>query len=287
MNKTKRLRKMIEGRGIIVLPGIYDCLSARIAEKTGFEAVFTSGFGISASKLGLPDYGLITASEMIESVQKITDSVDIPVVADIDTGYGNPLNVIRTVEQIISAGVSGIILEDQLWPKKCGHMEGKKVITSAEHVEKIKAAREAAGKEDLLIIARTDCRAELGLDEAIRRGHEYEQAGADVIFIEAPQSAQELRKIVNSFAGTPLFANMVEGGKTPILTADELEDLGFKIVVYPVSGLFAAANAIGSCFNFLKENRTTIGFENNLSFSDFEKIIDLQKYSKLEKKYIS
>jgi methylisocitrate lyase len=287
VNRTKRLRKLIVDQGIIVLPGIYDCLSAKIAETTGFQAVFTSGFGISASRLGMPDYGLITASEMIESVQKITGSVDIPVVADIDTGYGNPLNVIRTVEQIIKAGVSGIILEDQQWPKKCGHMEGKKVISSTEHAQKIKAAREAAGENDLLIIARTDCRAELGLDEAIRRGHEYERAGADVIFIEAPQSAQELQEIVDSFAGIPLFANMVEGGKTPILTADELQDLGFKIVVYPVSGLFAAANAIISCFNFLKENRTTIGFKNDLSFRDFEKLIDLQKYSKLEKKYIS
>ena len=224
---------------------------------------------------------------MIESVDRITESVDIPVVADIDTGYGNPLNVIRTVKQVIKAGVSGVILEDQLWPKKCGHMEGKKVISSAEHCEKIKAAREASHNTDLLIIARTDCRAELGLCEAIRRGHEYSQAGADVIFIEAPQSEQELREIVNSFPGIPLFANMVEGGKTPILTADELADLGFKIVVYPVSGLFAAANAIVTCFNYLKENRTTIGFKNDLSFKEFEELIDLQKYNDLEKKYIS
>lgn len=287
MNRTRILRKMIEDKGIIVLPGIYDCLSARIAQRAGFEAVFTSGFGISASRLGMPDYGLITASEMIDSASNIARSVNVAVVADIDTGYGNPLNVIRTVRQIIDAGVSGIILEDQQWPKKCGHMEDKKVISSAEHCEKIRAAREAADKNDLIIIARTDSRAPLGLDEAIKRGQDYEDAGADVIFIEAPQSTGELEKIVKAFPQTPLFANMVEGGKTPLLTADELEDLGFKIVVYPVAGLFAAVNAMASCFDFLKQNSTTIGFGNNFSFSDFNTLIDLERYRKTGKKYKS
>ncbi len=286
VRKTKRLRQMIEGDEILVLPGVYDCLSAKIAQTTGFGAVFTSGFGISAVRLGLPDYGLITASEMMESVKNIVSSVSIPVVADMDTGYGNPINVIRTVEQALAAGVSGIILEDQQWPKKCGHMEGKKVLSCSEHVQKIKAARQTAGK-DLVIVARTDSRAELGLDEAIKRGHEYKDAGADVIFIEAPRSIDEMKEIVKSFAGTPLFANMVEGGKTPILRADELNLMGFKIVVYPVSGLFAAVNSVKSCFKYLKDNKTTIGYENDYSFGDFEKLIDLSKYKDIEKNYIS
>ncbi len=286
VSKTKKLREMIDGDKIVVLPGVYDCLSAKIAQTTGFEAVFTSGFGISAARLGLPDYGLITASEMIESVKNIVTSVSIPVVADMDTGYGNPINVIRTVEQALAAGVSGVILEDQQWPKKCGHMEGKKVISCSEHVQKIKAARQSVGN-DLIIIARTDSRAELGLDEAIKRGKEYRSAGADVVFIEAPGSIDEMKEIVKSFPDTPLFANMVEGGKTPILTADELNSMGFKIVVYPVSGLFAAVNSVKSCFKYLKENKTTKGYENDYSFSDFEKLIDLSKYKEIENKYIS
>ncbi|NIP39406.1 MAG: isocitrate lyase/PEP mutase family protein [Candidatus Dadabacteria bacterium] len=286
MNKTLKLRQMLKGDGIIVLPGIYDCLSAKIAKQAGFEAVFTSGFGISAVKLGMPDYGLITASEMMESLENIAKSVNIPVVADMDTGYGNPLNVTRTVAQAVKAGVAGVILEDQQWPKKCGHMEGKRVIPAADHVQKIKAAREAGGS-DLLIIARTDSRAELGLDEAIKRGHEYKAAGADVIFIEAPQSLEELGQIVNSFPDVPLVANMVEGGKTPIMTADKLGDLGFKIVVYPVSGLFAAASSVMTCFKYLKENKTTQGYKNDFSFSDFEKLIDLPKYKEIESKFSS
>ncbi len=284
VDNAKRLRMIIGREGTIVLPGVYDCLSAKIAERAGFEAVFTSGFGISAVRLGVPDYGLITAKEMLESVENIVKSVNIPVVADMDTGYGNPLNVVRTVEQAAGAGVAGIILEDQQWPKKCGHMDGKKVISSTEHVQKLKAARQAGGK-DLIIVARTDSRSEHGLDEAINRGHEYEDAGADVIFIEAPRSLEELEKIAGSFPNTPLFANMVEGGKTPILKADKLCELGFKIVVYPVSGIFSAASSIGLCFNYLKENKTTIGFNNEFGFGDFEQLIDLEKYKELEKKY--
>lgn len=287
MNTAYKLRKMIESDEVIVVPGVYDCISAKVAQKAGFDAVFTSGFGISASRLGMPDYGLITASEMLESAKSISSAVSIPVVADMDTGYGNPLNVIRTAEQAVSAGVAGIILEDQQWPKKCGHMEGKKVIACEDHVQKIKAARDASEGSDLVIIARTDSRSEYGIDEAIRRAKEYRDAGADVIFVEAPQSIEELKKVAGELADVPLFANMVEGGKTPVLSADDLKELGYKIVVYPLSGLFSAVNQMISCFDYLKKNRTTIGYENDYSFEDFEQLIELNKFKQLEQKYKS
>ncbi len=287
MDSINKLSDLIKKDEIIVLPGVYDVLSAKIAEKSGFEALFTSGFGMSATQLGMPDYGLMTATEVISVVEKITSSVDIDVVADIDTGYGNPLNVIRTVNELINKGVSGIILEDQQWPKKCGHMEGKSVISVNEHVEKIKAARQIAGKRDLIIVGRTDARAVLGLDEAIKRGHAYKDAGADIIFIEAPESKQEMIEIGRSFKNTPLFANMVEGGKTPVLEAAELKEIGFNIVVYPLCGLYAYASSVISCFKYLYENKTTVGYGNQFSFSDFEKIIDTEIYREMDNKYRS
>ena len=287
MNRTSKLRKLIEDPGIIVVPGVYDCISAICAEAAGFNVLFTSGFGISATQLGMPDYGLLTSTEMIASVDKIINAVKIPVVADIDTGYGNPLNVTRTIKDLISRGVSGVILEDQQWPKKCGHLEGKSIIAVEEHIQKIKAARDAAAGNDMIIIGRTDARAVSGLEDAIKRGHEYRRAGADIIFIEAPKSKDEMREIAISFKGTPLFANMVEGGKTPLMSANELEDIGFKIAVYPVSGLFASTRALTLCFKYLMENKTTLGFESDFSFKEFEKFIDIDKYKLFEKKYIS
>jgi methylisocitrate lyase len=285
MNSLRKLRDMIAEDDIIVLPGVYDVLSAIIAEKTGFEAIFTSGFGIAATQLGMPDYGLMTATEVIYIVEKITNSIEIDVVVDIDTGYGNPLNVMRTVNELLNKGVSGIILEDQQWPKRCGHLNGKSVISVTEHVEKIKAARETAGQRDLIIVGRTDARAVIGLDEAIRRGHAYREAGADIIFIEAPQSKDELIEIGRAFSDTPLFVNMVEGGKTPILESSELKDMGYKVAVYPLTGLFASTNSIISCFDHLKKYKTTLGYRNEFGFSDFEKIIDMAKYRKMDMKF--
>lgn len=285
MTKAYKLREVLKRSGILVLPGVYDCIGANIAERLGFEIVFTSGFGISGSTLGNPDFGFLTATEMLWSVGRIARSVNIPVVADIDTGYGNPLNVIRTVTELIQAGAAGMILEDQEWPKKCGHFEGKRVITMAEHVEKIHAAVHARGDSGLVIIGRTDARSPLGLDEAMRRGRAYFEAGADVVFIEAPQSVEELKKVAQAFPDAPLFANMIEGGKTPFLTARELEELGYKIVVFPLSGLFSATKAMETCFRHLKEKGTTSGFEYLVNFKDFEQIIDVDKYRELEKKF--
>lgn len=285
MTQGERLREILKQPGILVLPGVYDCIGAKLIEKLGFSVVFTSGFGISASTLGRPDYGFLTATEVLWSVGRIAESVSIPLVADIDTGYGNPLNVIRTVTEVVRMGVAGIILEDQEWPKKCGHFEGKRVIPMEEHVEKIRAAAYARGDSGLIIIGRTDARAPLGLDEAIRRGRSYFEAGADVVFIEAPQSLDDLKEIAKSFPDAPLFANMIEGGKTPFLSAKELEVLGFKIVVFPLSGLFSATKAIESCFRYLKEHGTTVGFSDMLSFKEFEKIVDVPEYRELEKRF--
>ncbi len=285
MNKSDLLRKRLAAPGIILSPGVYDCISAKIAERTGFEVLFTSGFGISGSVLGYPDYGLLTATEMLNAAGHISKSVDIPLIADIDTGYGNPINVVRTVNNVIDLGIAGVILEDQEWPKRCGHLEGKRIITTEEHVEKIRAARFAGGESRLVIIARTDARAELGLEETIRRGKAYFESGADIIFIEAPQSREELKEITSALLDVPLLANMIEGGKTPCLSAGELEGLGFKLGVFALSGLFAATKAIEDCFRFLKENGTTSGFENTSSFQDYKEIIDIKKYQELEEKF--
>ena len=287
MNKSDVLRKKLSEPGIILSPGVYDCISAKIAERTGFEVIFTSGFGISGSVLGYPDYGLLTATEMLNAAGHISKSVDMPVISDIDTGYGNPLNVVRTIREVIDLGIAGVILEDQEWPKKCGHLEGKRIIPMEEHVEKIRAARFASGESGLVIVARTDARADLGLSEAIRRGKAYYEAGADIIFIEAPQTKEELKEIPSALPDVPLLANMIEGGKTPCLSARELEEPGFKMGVFALSGLFAATRAIEDCFRFLKENGTTSGFENISSFTDYKEIIDIKKFQELEGKFIT
>ncbi len=233
MARVTRLREIIGAPGIVVAPGAHDVLSAKLIEQAGFPAIFTSGFGLSASTLGLPDTGLLTMTETLDRVRRIVDAVSVPVIADVDTGYGNPLNVVRTVSECVMLGVAGIILEDQLWPKKCGHREGKGVIPLEEQVEKVRAAVYAKGDDDLVIIARTDAIAPMGLEEAIRWGHAYAEAGADVVFIEAPRSIYELKTVAASF-DAPLLANMVEGGKTPFLSARELEELGFKLAIFPV-----------------------------------------------------
>lgn len=285
MSQGHQLRQILEASEIIVLPGVYDCLGAKLVEEIGFPAAFTSGFGISATTLGLPDYGFLTATETLDRVGKIAQSSRIPIVADLDTGYGNPLNVIRTVTEAIRLGIGGIILEDQEWPKKCGHFNGKRVIPEAEHVQKIKAAVSVKQDSGLVIIARTDARATLGLDEAIRRGRSYYEAGADIVFIEAPQSVDELKAIAAAFPDVPLFANMIEGGKTPCLSQRELQELGFKIVVYPLSGLFAATQAMLKCWQYLKEHGTTNNQAEVVDFQHFEKLIDVAKYRSLEEQF--
>ena len=222
---------------------------------------------------------------MVDRVGKIAQSLEIPLVGDFDTGYGNPLNVIRTVQEGLKQGIAGVILEDQEWPKKCGHFEGKRVIATGEHLEKIKAAVYARGESGLVIIARTDARAVLGLEAAIARGKAYYEAGADIVFIEAPQSVAELEAIATALPDIPLFANAIEGGKTPCLSQQELATLGYKIVVYPLSGLFAATKAMMACLSHLREHGTTAGFSDLVNFQDFEQIIQVSKYQELEQNF--
>jgi methylisocitrate lyase len=284
MAQVTRLREIIQGPGIGVAPGAHDVLSAKLIEQAGFPAIFTSGFGLSASTLGLPDFGLLTMTETLDRVRRIVDAVSVPVIADMDTGYGNPINVVRTVSECVRLGVAGIILEDQTWPKRCGHIDGKDVIPMEEQVEKLRAAVHAKGDDDLVIIARTDAIAPIGLDEAIRRGHAYATAGADVVFIEAPQSLEQLKTVAASF-DVPLLANMVEGGKTPFLSAGELAELGFKLVVFPLSGLFASTKAIQEVARHLKANGTTTDYSGMVSFGEFEEIIGVQHFRKIEAKF--
>ena len=288
MRQSSVLRERLGGPEIVVLPGAYDALSARLAQRAGFDALFTTGFGFSAAALGAPDYGLLTASEVLDRVRPIAAAVDVPLVADMDTGYGNPLNVVRTVRECVAAGVAGIILEDQEWPKKCGHFEGKRVIPAVEHAQKLRAAadaRDAAG-DDLVIVGRTDARAPLGLDEAIRRGRLYREAGADVVFVEAPQSLAELKAVREAIPDAPLFANMIEGGKTPLLSSAELQELGYAMVVYPLAALFSAARAVADTYRALFEAKTTAGRTDAMAgFREFEEIVGVPAWRDLEARY--
>ena len=247
--------------------GVWDALSAKLAERAGFEMLFVSGFAVAGTQLGEPDFGLLTQTEVLDAARRIVRAVRVPVIVDGDTGHGGPLNVQRIVRELVAIGAAGILLEDQVWPKRCGHMRGKEVIAAEEHAQKIRAAVEARAGANFKILGRTDARAPLGLDEAIRRGRLYREAGADWIFVEAPQSRDELARIGREVPG-PLMANMVEGGKTPILGRAELAELGFEYVVYPLTGLLAAARALERAFEDLvksgtsaDETRTKMGFD--------------------------
>ena len=284
-NKLSLRKQLEDKKKIMVLPGVFDALSARIAEKVGFDAIFQTGYGSAATLLGMPDYGFLNAGETIDNARRIMRAVNIPVIVDVDTGYGNPLNVWRLVRDLQSLGAAGIFLEDQVWPKRCGHMIGKEVVSKDDYIMKLKAALEARESRDFIIVARTDARAPLGLDEAIQRGKAYHKAGADVIFIEAPRSIEELRKIAKEI-DAPLVANMIEEGLTPNLPSKDLLKMGYRIVVFPLSGLYAATFAIKQVFLELKNTGATQeGREMMVTFKDFNKFVDLQKYAALEKRY--
>lgn len=285
MEKATQLRQLIANHDILIAPAVYDCISAKVAENSGFKMCFTSGFGLSASLLGKPDIGLLTASEIIERIRYIAAAIEIPIIADLDTGYGGVLNVIRTVEEIVTAGAGGIILEDQEWPKRCGHFENKSVVPAADHVQKIRAAIDARGDSDLVIVARTDALSVHGLEEAIHRGQLYADAGADIIFVEAPRSKEHMLQIAQNLKGIPLFANMIEGGKTPLMDRDELAALGFKVCAFALSGLFAATLGLSDCFQHLAQHGNTGKLLSRMSFDDFKQLIDLPKYLELQEKY--
>jgi carboxyvinyl-carboxyphosphonate phosphorylmutase len=280
------LRKQLEDTNkIIVLPGVFDALSAKIAEHVGFEAMFQTGYGSSAALLGMPDYGLLNSGETVDNAMRIIRAVRVPVLVDADTGYGNPLNVWRLVRDLESLGAAGIFLEDQIWPKRCGHMVGKDVIAKDEYIPKLKAALEARQSKDFIIVARTDARAPIGLDEAIERGKAYRKAGADVIFIEAPRSVEELKKVTNEI-DAPLVANMIEDGVTPNLSASELLKLGYQIAVFPLSAIYSATFAMRQVLTELKNTGTTKDARNIMvTFKDFNRFMDLDHFVELEKKY--
>ncbi|MGH7961114.1 MAG: isocitrate lyase/PEP mutase family protein, partial [Candidatus Binatia bacterium] len=231
---ARRLRELLALPEPILIPGAYDALSARLIEAAGFPAVYMTGFGTAASLLGRPDVGLLGMSEMVDNARRIVQAVAVPVIADADTGYGNPLNVIRTVQEYERAGVAAIHIEDQVMPKRCGHMESKQVIACDEMVEKIRAAVAARRSADFVIIARTDARAVEGLEQALQRARRYAEAGADVLFVEAPQSEQEIETVANTLTGIPLLFNWAEGGKTPPVSLARLRECGFRIVIFPV-----------------------------------------------------
>ncbi|MGE5781692.1 MAG: isocitrate lyase/PEP mutase family protein [Nitrososphaerales archaeon] len=278
----ERLEKKDE---IIILPGVYDALSARIAQNVGFNAAFQTGYGTSATLLGMPDFGFLNAGETIDNARRIINSVDIPILVDIDTGYGSPLNVWRTVSDIEKLGAGGIFLEDQVWPKRCGHMKGKSVISKDDYVQKLKAAIDARKSKDFIIVARTDSLAQYGIDEAIERGKEFQKIGADVIFIEAPKTLEEMKKITAEI-DAPLLANMIEEGVTPNLPAKDLEKLGFRMVVFPLSALYSSTYAIKNVFLSLQKTGMTKNLKKKMiTFKEFNDFVNLPKYNQLEKKY--
>jgi methylisocitrate lyase len=285
--KTKRLRELLNKPGIISTPGAYDVWSARLVEKAGFPAVYMTGYGAAVSVIGQPDIGLITMTEMAIHAKNIASAVDIPLIADADNGYGGVLNVIRTVQEYERGGVAAIQLEDQVFPKRCGHMEGKELIPMEEMVAKVRAAVHARKSEGLVIIARTDARAVNGFDDAVKRSLAYADAGADVIFFEAPQSVEEMREVAKTIS-TPLLANMVEKGKTPLLSKEELEALGYKIVIYPASLLYAATKSVIKLLQSLKEDGSTENcLEEMVAFSEFYGMVGVPEARELEKSFFA
>ncbi len=286
MEQSKNLRKLLEVSDIVSAPGAYDALTAKIIADAGFSAVYMTGYGTSAAHFGLPDMGFLTMTEMVENASRMADAVSVPLIADADTGYGNPLNVIRTVREYEKAGVSAIHIEDQVWPKRCGHMSGKKVIEAADMVEKLKAAVDTRKHEDFLIIARTDSIATHGFDHAIERAHMYAEAGADVIFIEAPRTKEDMEKIPRLVPEKPHLINLAP--LTPNLGIDELKNMGFSIVLYPGVCLAAAIAACMEEVRRIAETGRQRDFQDLVtSFAELNNWLKAQEYAGLEQKYKS
>ena len=285
MGNAYKIRQALSNSNAVVMPGIYDALSAKIAARCGFEVMFTTGYSLSATLLGEPDFGLLTQTEVVAAAQRICSITETPVIVDADTGYGNAINVMRTVRDLIKAGAAGMFLEDQVWPKRCGHMKGKQVIPLDEHVKKLKAAIEARGKDDFYIVARTDSRQALGLHEAIKRGVAFKEAGADAVFVEAPESKEEMREIAKTVPG-PLVANMLERGVTPLMGPDELRDLGFHLIVWPLAPLYSVAKSLTEVYTTLRREGSTVSILDRLMpFDEFNEIVGLNEKYALDAKY--
>ena len=280
-----QVHPLISQGKVMVTPGVYDVLSAKIAERVGFPAVVLTGYGVAASHLGEPDFGLLTQTEVLDVARRVTAAVSIGVIVDGDTGCGGPLNVQRMVRELIRMGARGVILEDQRWPKRCGHMRDKQVIDAEEHAAKLRAARDARGEAPFVIVGRTDALETHGLEEAIRRGRLYKEAGADVLFIEGPRSRDELRRIGGELPG-PLAVNLIEGGRTPLCSLEELVEMGFYSIGFVLSGLYAAARALERTYAEIRARGTTEGLaEALMPFEEFNALVGLDSRYAEDERY--
>ena len=287
MSRNLRLRQLIAREEILIAPGVYDAYLARCVERAGFEAVYMTGAGVSQSRLGVPDLGLLSFAEMLDQAERIADAVELPLIADADTGYGNAMNVARTIRAYERAGVSACHIEDQQNPKRCGHFDEKRVVPLNEMTGKLKAALDARKDPDFVIIARTDARTVDGLDAALGRANAYAETGADMIFVESPLSEAELG-VIGRMVKAPLLANMVESGKTPVLPAEKLQALGFSVVIHPGSiGRFIGKQLAGFLEQFRTDRSTLSQMDKMLNFAEQNEIVDLEGYLKRAKRYIS
>ena len=287
MNKSRLFRELVNGSELLMMPVAYDGLSLLAIEQAGFKATCVAGYGTSGSVLGLPDIGMISSSEMLTNYANLIARTKLPVMVDIDTGFGDVNNVIRTVQQVEQMGAAALFIEDQTYPKRCGHMGGKSVVEVEEYLPKLKAALWTRKNPDFVIMARTDARTVHGLDEAIRRAKIYAEAGADMVFVEAVTSKDEMRR-VNAEIPVPSMANMIEGGRTPFLTKDELQDVGYAFAAYPCGPLYAAARAVQKWAATLKEEGTTESFaspENMMDFAEYNKFIGADEIREREKQF--
>jgi 2-methylisocitrate lyase-like PEP mutase family enzyme len=287
MTKSGDFQKLLNEPGSFIVPGAYNPMTARLVEETGFKAIYATGAGISNANLGWADVGLTTLTEVVDVVSRMADVTTIPIIVDADTGYGNAINVIRTIRELEKVGAAAIQLEDQISPKKCGHFSGKQVIPKEEMVYKIKAALDARTDSNLAIIARTDALAVNGMDDALDRAHAYAEAGAQVIFVEAPRTVEELKKVSVSLVNRHLVANMVEGGKTPLLSLQELEEVGFKMMLCANTVLRASIKAISMSLKTLREDGSQAGLLDSIcTWEERQTLFKLQQISKWEEKYL-
>jgi len=284
--KTARFRRLLKEKDFLLIPGAFNALSARLIEQAGFEAVYVSGAAVAGNFVGVPDIGLTTLTEVLENARNIVSATGLPVLCDADTGFGNAINMLRTVREFENAGVAGIQIEDQVMPKKCGHTEGKLLISREEMVQKIRAAVDARRDPDFTLVVRTDAIAVTGLEDALERAQAYRDAGGDVLFVEAPRTVEEMRRITRTVKGLHL-ANMVEGGgKTPILPPAELKEMGYRMAIYPVSAWMASIKAIQEVLAALREEGTTARFAPRMvSFREMFEVVGRSAYESLEKKY--
>jgi 2,3-dimethylmalate lyase len=279
--KGRELKELLKKDEAVVAPGAFDAISARLIERVGFPAVYMTGYGVAGSLIGKPDIGLISLREMAQQAENIASSISIPLIADADNGYGNELNVARTVELYERAGIAALQIEDQVSPKKCGHMENKSIITFDEAVNKVRAAVRSRSDSNTLIIARTDARAVQGVNEALRRCHAFAEEGADIVFFEAPQSVEELELVARELKGVTLMANMVETGKTPLLTKEELNQLGYKFIIWPITTLLSAVKAMEDSLELLNNNGISKPSEKLYTFNQYTDLIGLGEHIRL------